>query len=313
MQGSLMGSKMDKALDWCEAVMGPVEVMSDNSKTHGGHESSTCRLNTQKGYCYLKIHHTPSHWHKEAYAYEHWASAFGNFSPKLLAVHDEEPLALIISELPGHILEDMQLPISQERAIWRAAGAALVALHDLGTGDGFGTCLRDGTYTGEKKQDAREYVSQRFKGQIDQAICGGYVNEDELATIQAAYGLIPAFEGELPVPCHRDYCAANWLVGKDGNWAGVIDFEFAHWDVRVADFSRDPQWSWFRRPDLLEAFFDGYGCSLTAIEEQQLLVAHAEYALSAILWGRDNAFYGFEREGREALVHLAPLLNQEKK
>ena len=88
----------------------------------------------------------------------------------------------------------------------------------------------------------------------------------------------------------------------------MIDFEFAYWDVRVADFSRDPDWGWIHRPDLVEAFFQGYGRSLTPREEQQLLVARADYALSAILWGRDNAFFGFEREGREALAHLAPLL-----
>jgi hypothetical protein len=99
-------------------------------------------------------------------------------------------------------------------------------------------------------------------------------------------------------------------VSKEGTWAGVIDFEFAYWDVRVADFSRDPDWSWIRRPDLVEAFFEGYGRLLTPTEEQQLLVAHAEYALGAILWGHDHAFYGFEQEGRESLAHLASLLKR---
>jgi len=304
-------ASMDKALAWANSVLGPVEVMSDQSKEHGGHESFTCRIRTRLGFCYLKVHHTPSHWNNEVYAYERWAPAFGDFAPKLIAVRDEEPLALIINELPGQIVEDMQLPISREHSVWRAAGAALVALHNLGTGDSFGACLRDGTYIGETTRDAGDYVSKRFKAQIEQAIREGYINDMELATVQAAYEMVPAFEGEPPIPCHRDYCVANWLVGEDGNWAGVIDFEFAHWDVRAADFSRDPQWSWYRRPDLLEAFFEGYGRTLTPVEAQQLLVAHAEYALSAILWGRDNAFYGFEREGREALVHLAPLLKLE--
>jgi Ser/Thr protein kinase RdoA (MazF antagonist) len=120
--------------------------------------------------------------------------------------------------------------------------------------------------------------------------------------------LTPAFDGERPVPCHRDYCAANWLVRPDGTWAGIIDFEFAHWDVRVADFARDPHWNWIHRPDLIDAFFEGYGRSLTPAEEQQLLVARAEYALSAIVWGRDHAFHGFEWEGRVSLAHLASLL-----
>ena len=116
--------------------------------------------------------------------------------------------------------------------------------------------------------------------------------------------MIPAFAGERPTPCHRDYCAANWLVNEQGTWTGVIDFEFAYWDVRVADFSRDPNWAWVQRPDLVTAFFEGYGRPLTPQAEQQRLVAYAEYALGAIVWGRDFAFYGFEREGHEALIHL---------
>jgi aminoglycoside phosphotransferase len=218
------------------------------------------------------------------------------------------PLALVISELPGQIVEHVQLSPSQERAVWQAAGSALVALHDLGTGECFGPCLRDGTYAEGDAQDAREYVSRRFKEQIGRATDSGYVNDDELATVHAAYDLIPAFGGERLVPCHRDYCAANWLVGKEGTWAGVIDFERAYWDVRVADFSRDPDWAWVFRPDLVDAFFKGYGRALFPAEEQQLLVVHAAYALNAILWGHDYAFYGFEQEGHQALAHPSSLL-----
>jgi Ser/Thr protein kinase RdoA (MazF antagonist) len=152
--------------------------------------------------------------------------------------------------------------------------------------------------------DAREFVATRFEGQVDQAVRAGYLNNDELTTLQAAFKLIPAFEGERPTACHRDYCAANWLVSPQGAWGGVIDFEFAYWDVRVADFSRDPDWAWVRRPDLDEAFFEGYGRRFTSQEMQQLRVARAEYALSAILWGHENAFYGFEAEGRQALAKL---------
>ena len=299
---------MDQALHWCSSVLGPVEVMSDASKTHGGHESSTCRLRTPAGFCYLKVHQTPSHWNNEIYAYERWACAFGDFAPRLLAVRDEEPLALITSELPGQIVEDARLSPAQERAVWQAAGAALTALHQLGPGERFGLCRRDGMYAEDFGQDAREAVSGRLKSQIDRAVQGGYIDESELAVVQAAYDLVPAFAGERPTPCHRDYIAANWLVSPEGTWAGIIDFEFAFWDVRVVDFSRDPNWCWIRRPDLVSAFFEGYGRALTPAEEQQLLVAQVEYALGAILWGHDYAFYGFEQEGRAALAHLSAFL-----
>jgi aminoglycoside phosphotransferase len=298
---------IDQALDWCSTELGAVEVMADHSKIHGGRESSTCRLHTSSGFCYLKVHQSRLHWQNEVHAYERWACAFGAFAPRLLAARDNAPLALVVSELPGKIMEGLQLPPAQGRTIWRTAGVALAALHQLEAGECFGPCTRDGTCVEAFPGDARDYVSQRFTGQIERAIQAGVVDDSELVTIRAAHDLIPVFEGERPLPCHRDYCAANWLIDAQGSWAGVIDFEFAHWDVRVADFSRDPDWSWIRRPDLVAAFFEGYGRSLTAAEEQQLLVAHAEYALGAILWGHEHAFYGFEQEGHAALAHLALL------
>ena len=299
---------LEHTLAWCASVLGPVEVASDSSKIHGDHESTTCRLHTPLGFCYLKIHQDLSHWHQEVHAYKHWVGAFGDFAPTLLAVHDEAPLALIVSELPGQIMEKTQwLPV-QERAIWRSAGAALSAFHACESNGCFGPCLRDGTCTDAFPPNARDYVSMRFRRQIERAISAGYLIQDESATLQAAYELIPAFEGERPFPCHRDYCPANWLVSKEGTWAGVIDFEFSYGDVRVSDFSRDPNWSWIHRPDLYEAFFDGYARSMTPVEERQLLVAHAEYALSAIVWGHDHAFYGFEQEGHESLAHLTARL-----
>ncbi len=295
---------MDKALEWCRSTLGDIEVLSDHSKEHGGHESATCRLRAPMGICYLKVHQSRSHWQNEVHGYERWAAAFGEQAPKLIAVREVDPLALVISELPGKVVDHMQLSSSQEQAVWQAAGAALVTLHESEQGEGFGPCLRDGSCVEASSGDARGYVSKRFQIQVDQAVKAGYVNDEELTTLHAARNLIPAFEGESPIPCHRDYCTANWLVDPEGVWVGVVDFEFACWDVRVADFSRYPEWSWMDRPGLIDAFFDGYGRSLTAKEEQQLLFAHVEYALGAIIWGRENAYFGFEREGRESLAHL---------
>ena len=78
--------------------------------------------------------------------------------------------------------------------------------------------------------------------------------------------------------------------------------------MRVADFSRYPDWEWIDRPDLLEAFFEGYGRSLTPLEEQQRLVAYTQYALGAIVWGCEHSFHGFAEEGRQALKRLTTLL-----
>ena len=297
-------------LEWCATVLGPCEVASDRSRAHPGERAVACRLRMPSGYCYVKTYRDPSHWHSEAHAYEQWAPAFGGLAPRLLAVRDEEPLALVIGELPGRVLEEVRLAASQEREVWCAAGRALVALHDLAVGEYFGPSRRDGTSAGALIHDAREYVSADLEGWLERGARAGCLSADERAIVHAAHSLVPAFAGEPPVPCHRDYCPANWLVTGDGVLAGVIDWEFARWDVRVADLTRYPDWDWIGRPDRVEAFLDGYGRSFTPQEEQQRLVAHVQYALSAIVWGRENSYHGFAEEGQRALQRLGVLLGR---
>ncbi|KKL82820.1 hypothetical protein LCGC14_1980960 [marine sediment metagenome] len=294
-------------LAWCVSELGPVEEASDHSKSHTGDPVVTCRLRAASGYCYLKTHRDPSYWEAEVHAYEQWSVAFGDFAPRLLAVRGQEPLALVVSELAGECLENVQLPPPQERAVWRAAGQAVARLHDLAVGDYFGPCHRDGAPAGDAIRDAREYMTAELEDVADRGRGMGYLSDADLAVVQAGLNLVPSFEGESPVPCHRDYCPANWVVSRDGVWAGVIDFEFSQWNVRATDFTRYPDWDWLARPDLVEAFFEGYG-RLTPEQEQQRLVAHVRYALTAVVWGRDNAYHGFAEEGHNALKHLGKLL-----
>ena len=163
---------LDILLEWCASILGPVTVAADHSKEHGGHESSTARLLAPAGPCYLKVHRTRAHWEREVHFYEHWAGAFGDRAPRLLAVHDSAPLALLVSELPGQVVEHVPLSPVQERALWRAAGAALRPLHELATGDCFGPCLRDGTPAQPCVLDARAYLSRQLESDVDRAIQG---------------------------------------------------------------------------------------------------------------------------------------------
>ena len=294
-------------MEWCSSVVGPCEIVSGDQRFHD--RSSVFRLRSPSGCCYLKVHGQRAAWEREVHGYEQWARAFGVHAPRLLALHEDEPLALLIGELPGEVMDDAQLPAGVEETAWHAAGRALAGLHSLAEGDCFGPCGRDGACVGEPIRDATEYVLAELDRQADEGARAGYLSDGELAVVRAAQGLATAFAGERPVPCHRDYGPANWLVTPDGAWAGVIDFEFAYWDVQVADFSRYPNWEWIDRPELLDAFFDGYGRSLTPKEEQQLLVARTQYAVGAISWGREHSYHGFEEEGRRALRFINETLD----
>ncbi len=298
----------DAALEWCRGELGPCQLVSRHGKTHGGHESSVARLRLDGAYAYLKLHYSLEHWENELHAYRQWAGAFGQRAPRLLAAA-QLPAggALALSELPGQVVEGLDLPHAQGLSLWRAAGAALRALHQLPADSGaafFGRCRADGAPAEDLPGEAQAYLAQRFGGLIERARRAGCLDAAELATVQAALALVPAFEGQAPRPCHRDYCAANWLADEAGTWTGVIDFEFARWDLPAADFCRDPSWTWLRQPERMQAFFEGYGLALGPREQAQLRLLRSEYALDAIVWGRENAFYGFEREGRTALAYL---------
>lgn len=297
----------DRVLAWASTMVGTYEIVSGAQRPDG--RSSISRLRTSSGFCYLKVHEQRDTWAQELHGYERWADAFEGFAPSLLGVHEEAPLALIIGELPGAVLKDVDLPVEQERAVWRSAGQMLAQLHGYAEGHFFGPCRRDGSPAGEVFGDAVEYVSSSLEREIEKANQFDYLRENELAVLRSAQGKSAAFADEPPIPCHRDYCPYNWLVDERGEWCGVIDFEFAHWDIRVADFSRYPDWEWIDRPDLLDAFFEGYGRALTPAEAEQRLVAYAQYALSAITWGMEASYFGFVEEGRQALKELAGLLD----
>ena len=301
---TLGNSSIDTVVDWCDTVIGPIKLLTDYTRSHPGERASTLCIEASPGIGYIKIHSSEAAWAQEVHGYEHWAIAFGDFAPQLLCVRDEAPLAFAISSLPGKVLEEVELIPDQERAVWRAAGEALVALHELAPGKAFGPCNRDGTCVEPAIHDAVEYVTGKLQRNLDRGLRAGCLGETETAVVRAAMDLAPNFDGQRPVPCHRDYCPANWLVAEDGSWAGVIDFEFAHWDVRTADFSRFPDWNWIDRPDLIEAFFEGYGFRKTPESKGQHFVSLVAYGLAAIVWGNDNEYFGFAREGREALAHL---------
>lgn len=298
---------LPNVLSWCEGLFGPCHVLSGDVRFHG----RTAVLAVQAGEAryYIKIYREALDWEVEAHGYTHWAAAFEDHAPRLVAVREENPLALVVSALPGRPMAETRLTLDQERAVWRTAGQALAQLHEWARGTFFGPCRRDGRPVMVPTiDDAPTYVLADLEHWVERGRCAGCLTREELALVEAARPLADSFAGEPPIPCHRDYGPANWLIAEDGTWAGVIDFEFSRWDVRIADFTRYPDWEWLRRPDLIQAFFEGYGRPLTAQEEAQCLFGHVQYAIGAIVWGYENHFHGFEAEGHEALRHLASQL-----
>ena len=305
-KGLTGNDELDLVLDWCGRTIGTIELLSDHTRHHPGDRTATLRVGSAQGIRYIKIHRTRDRWAQEVHGYEKWAPFFGAYAPKLLAVLDEGPLALVVSAIEGKPLDEVDLTPEKETAVWMAAGRALNNLHQSAVGDHFGPCDREGNVVAEPVDDAVTYIAGQLQLDLDKGTAAGHLTPEEQNIIRGAIDLTPVYTDVRPVPCHRDYCPPNLLVTEAGEWAGVIDFEFAHWDVAATDFARDANWTWLHRPEMVEAFYEGYGRDRVAEMEQQILVCLIRYGLSAIVWGMDNDYFGFAREGREALVNLAP-------
>jgi thiamine kinase-like enzyme len=127
----------------------------------------------------------------------------------------------------------------------------------------------------------------------------------EIATVHQAIAMAEVFAGDRPVPSHGDYQPHNWLVSIDGDWCGVIDFEYAPWDLRFSDLGYWWDRNFFQCPDLKDAFLAGYGHACTKQEQTQLDVIRVLSGVGRILWGCQYSDVATEELGRHMLEELA--------
>jgi Ser/Thr protein kinase RdoA (MazF antagonist) len=98
--------------------------------------------------------------------------------------------------------------------------------------------------------------------------------------------LAALFEGPIlsGSPCHLDFQPRNWLVSQSGD-VSLVDFEHSRIDLTARDFVRLRFRVWAARPDLQDAFFDGYGRPLTEDEDELVWHLGALDALTALARG----------------------------
>jgi hypothetical protein len=107
----------------------------------------------------------------------------------------------------------------------------------------------------------------------------------------ACAGLRDTLSAVLWVPTLGDLQPRNVLLRDDGATGavdiGLIDFERSELGPAVRDFVRLAD-TWLGRPDLVEAFFTGYGRPLTDDDRQRLRCEAALDAVSGIAYGRTH-------------------------
>jgi aminoglycoside phosphotransferase (APT) family kinase protein len=160
--------------------------------------------------------------------------ADASLAPRLL--HAEPRLRLVATTfLPGLLVEGT--PAEHRPDVYRRAGTVLALLHAQGRRPG---------------DDHERCADARALDWLEREHCIA----DELVDRLRAE-LAQPVPSRPVVPTHGDWQPRNWLV-DDGRLA-VIDFGRADWRPAATDLGRLHAQQFRGRPDLEQAFLDGYG------------------------------------------------------
>jgi Ser/Thr protein kinase RdoA (MazF antagonist) len=243
---------------------------------------AVARITTESGdELVVKQHATRSKHEREVHAYRRWAGALGSSAPALKAV-DDPAMVIITSALPGRV-HSGDLPASAHRQ----AGAVLRRFHDAEPPSElpwFHDWLHD-------RADHWSGQAATLLSAADAAVIGSH--------------LAALAEAKVPPggPCHLDFQPRNWLISRSGD-VSLIDFEHARINLPARDFVRLRFRIWAARPDLRDAFLDGYGRPLTEDEDQPVWHLGAIDALTVLVRGHETGDPELTASGRATLQQL---------
>ncbi|MEZ4320403.1 MAG: aminoglycoside phosphotransferase family protein [Myxococcota bacterium] len=227
---------------------------------------------------YVKRHRRARKQPQELRAYRDWLSQHPGRCPTVLAA---DRTTLVLSALPGRLVDGLELPQTVAIDLHRQAGRWLRALHDVPIADGRAPWLAT-----DIPSRAREWATRA------EGLVANRVTERLLDTVT-----VECFADCDAVPCHRDFSPRNWLVDDHGQ-LGVIDFESSHPDCAMVDLVKLVQGPWLDDPSLEPAFWKGYGRTPGPEDRARLDALDLLVAVSTVVWARDHHDATFEAFGR---------------
>jgi Ser/Thr protein kinase RdoA (MazF antagonist) len=257
-------------------LLGPCEVTAVLAGT-------VARVTTASGAEFVVKQHLNRPLHdREVHAYRHWTVALGTSAPLLVTV-DDPAMIIITVALPGRSPGPGDLTPS----VHRQAGILLRRLHSAAP-------PRDLPWYPGWLQERASHWTSRARPLLSPADV--MVIKDHLAALN---------DMEIPRggPCHLDFQPHNWLIGPDGRLS-LLDFEHARIDLPARDLVRLRFRTWATRPDLRDAFLDGYGRPLTQAEDQLIWHLGVLDALTSLARGHENSDPEFTAAGRATLRQL---------
>ncbi len=229
----------------------------------------------------VKQHGSRSKHDREVHAYRYWTAALAPSAPRLIAA-DSATMTIVITMLPGQPCSGVP-----KAAIHHQAGALLRRFHDTEP-------ARELPWLHCWLGDRIHYWTSQAKTLLpaeDALVVDSHLTA--LRRIGVAYG----------VPCHLDFQPRNWLLDESGNLS-LVDFEHARTNLPARDLVRLRFRVWPSRPDLQDAFFNGYGRRLTDAEDELVWHLGALDALAALVRGRQTGDRALTTSGAATLRQL---------
>ena len=271
----------DEVVAAARRLLGPFEVVADLSWKDLG-LSLVLEVRTADGRSLIvKSHHDEYRNRFEVAAYERWVPAIADRAPALVA-HDDGTVLVVTKLEAGPPAPE--LPV----AVHADAGRVLRRFH------GAGEPVVDPDWADQRLANLRAWIERMPEGLID---------ADDVAFVEREASVLRDLPPPTMVPCHSDYQPRNWRVDDDGR-VFVFDFEKARHDWWIHDIQRMWWREWRDRPDLRDAFFEGYGRTLDDTELAALRANSARGHLVQIVWATEHGDRTFAAEGRAQLARL---------
>jgi Ser/Thr protein kinase RdoA (MazF antagonist) len=282
---------LNQLRDYANQVLGSCELVVDCSWRH--HGSVVLRLRDASGAeWFLKRHRDRERYDAELRAYRTFVAELRDRAPRLHAF--DEPLQImILSAVPG---QPASWPAprgggpgterTEERAIQRAAGEILRRLHDA-----------------QPAIPWPDFAADKIK-QFDclRPAVAALLTRRQLDAARTEIARLINLPAPAQVPCHHDYTPRNWIVHRGG--VCVIDFEWSGPDAWVADLARLHLGIWPTRPDLREAFLQGYGRHLGDADRAALHGCAVLTGVWLLSKAHETGQASFEDASRKALLRL---------
>jgi Ser/Thr protein kinase RdoA (MazF antagonist) len=222
---------------------------------------------------FLKRHPSARFHEREVTAYRRLTPRLGpGRAPELVAA-DGELLAIVVTGIPGEVAVGLSLTAVQERELHRQAGRLVRRIHDL-------EITMPSVHSVERIMD-------RFEDRLRRA--AGLLSTAEVSLVRGSAARLATVSSRLEVTAtHGDFQPRNLLWDRRRQRLALIDFERAELGPSVQDLVRMESGPWVLRPDLREAFLEGYGRRLSTDEVEALRHLEVLDALSGLQWGTEH-------------------------